>query len=56
MGVAVIFGLMIGTILTLIIVSVIYSIIFDLPDVVKVSKISVGNWLSSLVTKKGDDN
>ncbi len=52
MGVAVIFGLMFGTILTLIIVPVIYSIIYDLPDVVKVSKESLKIWLSSLIKKK----
>ena len=52
MGVAVIFGLMFGTVLTLIIVPVIYSIIYDLPDVVKVTKDSIGNWLSSLFRKK----
>jgi len=52
MGVAVIFGLMFGTVLTLIIVPVIYSIIYDLPGVVKVTKESIGNWLSSFFRKK----
>lgn len=35
MGVAVIFGLMFGTILTLVVVPVIYSIIYDLPDALR---------------------
>jgi multidrug efflux pump subunit AcrB len=56
MGVAVIFGLMFGTVLTLIIVPVIYSIIYDLPDVVKVTKESLGIWLSSLFRKKRINN
>ncbi|MCF8241509.1 MAG: efflux RND transporter permease subunit [Melioribacteraceae bacterium] len=37
MGVAVIFGLMFGTVLTLVIVPVIYSVISDLPDALKTS-------------------
>ncbi|WKZ68314.1 MAG: efflux RND transporter permease subunit [Melioribacteraceae bacterium] len=52
MGVAVIFGLLFGTVLTLIIVPVIYTIIYDLPDVVRVTKESLKNWLSSTLSKK----
>ena len=43
MGVAVIFGLLFGTILTLIIVPVMYSVVSDAPDAIKTSLQSVFN-------------
>ncbi len=51
MGVAVIFGLMFGTILTLIIVPVIYSIINDVPSALRVTRKSLVNWIKQKLSK-----
>lgn len=52
MGVAVIFGLLFGTVLTLIIVPVIYSVIYDLPDVTRVTRQSISEKLRRIFKRK----
>jgi multidrug efflux pump subunit AcrB len=51
MGVAVIFGLMFGTVLTLVIVPVIYSTLVDVPAVLKTTKESISEKISGLLKK-----